>query len=109
MKFLFAAALSFVAGISIAQPKLGNVETGRKMAVEICAECHNVIMSPEIERADAPRSFTAIAKDPVYTPTGLRVFLSSPHNQMPDFIFTREQQNDLIAYLMKMREDLKVE
>ena len=62
--------------------------------------------SPEVERADAPRSFTAIARDPVYTPTSLRVFFSTPHVQMPDFIFTRDQQDDLIAYLMQMREEL---
>lgn len=109
MKILFATALSLTASISFAQPITGDAEVGREMAVEICAECHNVVLSPELERADAPRSFTAIAKDPVYTPTSLRVFFSTPHIQMPDFIFTRQQQDDLIAYLMEMRESLKVE
>ena len=106
MKLLFATALTLLAGAPAAQPFMGDAERGRKMALEICAECHNVLLSPEVERADAPRSFTAIARDPVYTPTSLRVFLSTPHNQMPDFIFTRAQQDDLIAYLMQMREEL---
>ena len=92
--------------LQLRQPLLGNAELGRQMATEICSESHNVVLSPEVERADAPQSFTAIAKDPIYTPLSLRVFFSSPHTQMPDFIFTREKQDDLIAYLMKMREDL---
>ena len=106
MKILSAVALSLVASPTIAQPLLGDPDLGRQMAIEICSECHNVVPSPEVERVDAPRSFTAIAKDPLYTTLSLRVFLSSPHIQMPNFIFTREQQDHLIAYLMKMREDL---
>lgn len=106
MKILLAAALSLTASVSVAQPISGDAEAGRGMAVEICAECHTVVLSPEVERADAPRSFTAIAKDPVYTPTSLRVFFSTPHIQMPDFIFTRQQQDDLIAYLMELRAAL---
>ena len=109
MKILSAAALSLVASATTAQPLLGNAELGRQMSIEICSECHNVVLSPEVERADAPRSFTAIAKDPIYTPLSLRVFFSSPHIQMPDFIFSREQQDHLIAYLMKMREVLSQE
>ncbi len=107
MKFLLAALISLTASLSAAEPILGDAEAGRMMAVEICAECHNVILSPEIERANAPRSFTAIAKDRVYTPTSLRVFFATPHVQMPDFIFTRSQQDDLIAYLMTMRKELE--
>ena len=106
MKFLSTAILLLVSGAASAQPFMGDAEDGRQLAAEICAECHNVVLSPEVERADAPRSFTAIARDPVYTPTALRVFLTTPHNQMPDFIFTREQQDDLIAYFLEMRDKL---
>ncbi len=106
MKLLLSASL-LVAGAAAAQPMLGDAERGRSMAVDICAECHNIELSPETEKADAPRSFTAIARDPVYTYQSLRVFFSTPHVQMPDFIFTREQQDDLIAYLMEMRKDLE--
>ncbi len=107
MKALFALTLTLVASGSLAQPLMGDADAGRLMATEVCAECHNVVLSPEIESVNAPRSFTAIAKDPVYTPNSLRVFLTTPHIQMPDFIFTREQQDDLIAYLMDMRKTLQ--
>ena len=109
MKFLPATALILTASTATGQPLTGDAEMGRTMALEVCADCHNVVLSPEVERADAPRSFTAIAKDPVYTPTSLRVFLTTPHNQMPDYIFTREEQDNLIAYIMQIREKQQAE
>lgn len=108
MKSLLVAGV-LAAGAVNAQPLLGDAERGRDMARTICAECHNIELSPEVEKANAPRSFTAIARDPVYTDQALRVFFSTPHFQMPDFIFTREQQDDLIAYLMEMRKKLEAE
>jgi hypothetical protein len=34
----------------------------------------------------------------------LRVFLQTPHDRMPDLHLSREEIDDLIAYILSMRE-----
>ena len=38
------------------------------------------------------------------TPDKLRAFLTRPHGRMPDLNLSRQDRDDLIAYLLSMRE-----
>ncbi len=40
---------------------------------------------------------------PSTTSMSLRVFLQSPHGNMPDYRLTREQMDDVVAYLLSLR------
>jgi hypothetical protein len=37
------------------------------------------------------------------TPLGLRVFLQTPHGRMPDLHLTRDEVDNLIAYILSLR------
>ena len=52
---------------------------------------------------DAVPSFRAIAAMPSTTALSLRVFLQTPHGRMPDFALSRNETDDVIAYILSLR------
>lgn len=105
MRTLYATLLVAMPLAATAEEMVGNPSEGLHFAREICAACHYV--EPDGPPADElpPRAFSAIAADPKTTVAGLRAFLQSPHMEMPDFILTQEQTDDLIAYILRLRSD----
>ena len=51
-----------------------------------------------------PPSFQSIADLPSTTGISLNVFLHSNHNNMPDFILSSTESNDLIAYILSLKK-----
>jgi len=80
-----------------------HVSTGREVALRWCAECHLVEKGQAQAPSDAVPTFFSIADHPSTTETGLRVFLSSPHGKMPNIMLTREQIDDIIAYILSLK------
>ena len=82
----------------------GDPQKGRALAQQFCAECHAVekrhVHSPN---SQAP-SFTAVASTPGMTAMALNVFFQTPHRTMPNFILKSDQKNDIIAYIMSLKE-----
>jgi mono/diheme cytochrome c family protein len=103
-------ALILTAGVSAAhaQPQLdpayGDPETGREFALQTCALCHLVERGqlPPRRMMIAP-AFRDIANTRAMTPRALRVFLFSPHARMPNLLLTRNEADDVIAYIMTLR------
>jgi hypothetical protein len=48
-------------------------------------------------------TFTAIASMPSTTPIALRVYLQTPHARMPDLHLSRDETDNLIAYILSLR------
>lgn len=95
-----------VAGQAIAQPadEHGDPGTGRAFALQVCTPCHVVSrrqLSPP-RFAVAP-TFEAVANAPTTTASGLHAFLSTPHPTMPNLILSRQEQRDVIAYIMSLK------
>ncbi|MEO1275645.1 MAG: c-type cytochrome [Pseudomonadota bacterium] len=82
----------------------GDVVDGRSYARDVCADCHVVEDSQPRVYAHQARPFERIAKDPKTTELSLRVFLQTPHLSMPDFILTERQTDDVIAYILSLKE-----
>ena len=55
------------------------------------------------DKADPP-SFQSIADLPSTTEISLNVFLHSNHRNMPDFIVSSADSNDLIAYILSLKQ-----
>jgi len=55
------------------------------------------------DKADPP-SFQSIADLPSTTGLSLNVFLHSNHKDMPDFILSRAVSDDLIAYILSLKQ-----
>lgn len=73
----------------------GDPVEGRRMSKRWCASCHAV--GPEGRGSDTAPSFAAIAqrRDVTY----LQAFLSRPHPPMPRVQLSRQEIDDLIAYI----------
>ncbi len=82
----------FVAGPGMAA---GDAADGRATAQRWCANCHAA--EPTGRGADVAPSFATIAqrRDAEY----LRGFLSRPHPPMPPFELSRQDIDDLVAFI----------
>jgi mono/diheme cytochrome c family protein len=82
----------------------GDLERGRALAQQVCAECHAVgpadARSPNVL---APR-FEAVAATPGMTGAALNAFLHTSHRNMPNLILTADQTNGIIAYILSLKK-----
>jgi mono/diheme cytochrome c family protein len=82
---------------------IGNPQRGAELANIVCAECHAVrerqLLSPNLR---AP-TFYEVANTPGMTAAALTVMLTTPHAGMPMFMFTPEQRQDVIGYILSLK------
>ncbi len=81
--------------------RAADAEHGKSLANQWCANCHAV--APNARRAnDQVPSFGEIAKRKDVTADHLRVWLQTPHPNMPNFDLARQSVEDLVAYLRSL-------
>jgi mono/diheme cytochrome c family protein len=100
--FIAAATLAVQSPV-FAQSDDGDPTSGRQLAIRLCSSCHRVLPMTLSDRADPP-SFQSIADLPSTTGISLNVFLHSNHNDMPDFVLSSAVSNDLIAYILSLKQ-----
>jgi cytochrome c len=80
------------------------VEGGHELARAWCTSCHAVEPGETVGPfADVP-TFTAVARQPSTTASALNAFLTTPHGDMPDVKLTDRQLNDIVSYILSLRE-----
>jgi mono/diheme cytochrome c family protein len=93
---LFSAAALF----PVAADAAGDPGSGRAVAERWCASCHAV------ERAgtatDAAPAFVTIAQHASRDPGRLRAWLTAPHPPMPNPGLSRQEIEDVVAYLQQL-------
>lgn len=77
---------------------------GYAFAEQHCAECHRIAPGELASGNFNAPSFQAVANDPAITRTSLKVFLQTPHSRMPDFILTGEQSDQVIDYILNLKQ-----
>lgn len=83
---------------------IGNPARGLEYAQANCAGCHAVLKDEtESPNPDSP-AFAAVAATPGMTRTALSVFLQSPHPTMPNLIVAGEDADNLIAYILSLKD-----
>ena len=86
--------------------EIGNVESGRKLAVQDCRPCHHIGPGSQGPRAhSAAPSFYAVANMASTTPTSLYVFLHTSHPSMPNIRLDKKESDDVIAYILSLRRE----
>jgi mono/diheme cytochrome c family protein len=95
--FILFLAVPFSA---TAQSVGGNPLIGRQTATTLCVPCHQI---GETNRDGAP-SFVDVANMPSTTALSLKVFLRSNHNRMPNLIIPDSDTDDLIAYILDLKQ-----
>jgi len=96
-----AAVLTGFAGL--AQTVSGDPVAGAGFAQEICATCHRVEPGQHGVSLEGAPAFQDVADDPAVTSIALRVFLRSPHEEMPDFMLSETETDDIIAYILSLK------
>lgn len=88
---------------ALAQAEPGDAPTGQRVAATWCANCHQVAPGGPGPASDAAPPFPSIAAMASTTSMSLRVFLQSPHGNMPDYRLSREQMDDVVAYILTLK------
>jgi mono/diheme cytochrome c family protein len=97
------AALAITGGWAAAAgaQDVGDVRAGENFAKRVCAECHAVAPGQVVPAAAPP--FKAIANTPGMTALALAVFLRTSHRTMPNFVIADEDRDNVIAYILSLR------
>jgi cytochrome c len=78
----------------------GDAEAGKELALRWCNSCHIVDQSGR--GPDTAPPFPILARRSPNDRTWLRAWLTDPHPPMPNFNLSREQIDDVVAYLDSM-------
>ena len=75
----------------------GNVQAGKDLVTRSCITCHAPNETRRASDTAPPLSF--LARDNKERPAWIRGWLMDPHPPMPGIMLSRQQINDIIAYL----------
>ena len=78
---------------------LGDPVSGKDIARSSCARCHLVDGG---RTRDAAPPLRAIAREPSWTEDRLAAFLAKPHGGMRGFSVSRQDIDDLVAYIRSL-------
>ncbi|MDR3463009.1 MAG: cytochrome c, partial [Beijerinckiaceae bacterium] len=73
---------------------------GEIIAKRWCAACH-IVASDQKRGADNVPTFESIAKRPGFDKAKLAFFLLDPHPKMPNMSLTRDEAEDIAAYIAR--------
>jgi hypothetical protein len=83
---------------------MGRRRSGRRLepGAHLGSGCH--IVDTSGEETDAAPSFQSIAQDRSKDQAWLRAWLVAPHPRMPDLNLSRDEIDDIIAYLSSLEK-----
>ena len=101
---LISSVLAAMAASSASgQPLVGDVVQGHTLARKICADCHSVEKGQAANNFSPAPAFKAIADTPSTTVVSLRVFLRTPHRNMPNVMLSEFDTDDIIGYILSLK------
>lgn len=105
MKSVFAGALAVMLGATPAAAQGGDAAAGETLAAAECASCHAVTRDAEAKSPEpkAPR-FLDVANMPSTTELSLKVFMRTPHRNMPNLILSPQEIDSVAAYILGLRK-----
>ncbi len=94
--------LTLLAGAAAAQGQQPMAGEGLRVARQWCASCHVVSRDMPPPAADVAPTFPGIAARPTTTETSLRVFLQTPHANMPNWQLSQAELDALVAHILAL-------
>jgi len=83
---------------------VGDARKGRAYAENFCSACHNVLGTDATSPNKQAPPFRSIANTPGMSVTALTVWSRTSHPTMPNFVIAPEDMDDLIAYILSLRD-----
>src|SRR5258708_35142241 len=83
----------------LAAKEIGDAATGRYLAETWCSTCHVVVATPLRGTSTGAPTFAAVARMKSTTRLSLQAFLQTPHSRMPDLHLSRDEIDDVTAYI----------
>ena len=93
--------LAFAAGLIAPAALAADSDNGKRLAERWCASCHVVAPDQKAASADAP-PFESVAHTPGFNAEKLAFFLLEPHPKMPSMSLSRNEANDIAAYIGRL-------
>jgi mono/diheme cytochrome c family protein len=82
----------------------GDPQEGLALAQQVCSECHAIRRGQVRSPNSRSPTFLELATAPGMTAAALLVALTTPHAGMPMFLLTAEQRENVIAYILSLKE-----
>jgi mono/diheme cytochrome c family protein len=95
------SCVAFAASLVASSALAADADNGERLAQRWCSSCHVVAANQQAANADAP-PFGTIAKTFRFSAEKLSFFLLDPHPKMPNMALTRNEANDLAAYIGRL-------
>ena len=80
-----------------------DIANGKVIAQVWCGNCHRVDPADPRGAHDATPSFETIARKKSTTAASLAAFLKTQHGGMPDLTLSRNEIDDVSAYILSLR------
>lgn len=85
---------------------VGNADAGRQLVERSCTTCHGATGTAKATDGAPPLSF--VAQDNKQNPAWIRGWLMDPHPPMPRIMLSRQQIDNIIAYLNALTDETSV-
>ncbi|MDA7948744.1 MAG: cytochrome C [Hyphomicrobiaceae bacterium] len=100
--FVFAAA-TLLPLCATAQEQ-GSTERGLAYARKVCAECHLVADEAGLSPKPEVKTFKQIANTPGMSSIAIGVWMQSEHENMPHIVPEPGELNDVVAYIVSLKD-----
>lgn len=84
---------------------VGDAKSGSDYAQAVCAECHAVKKGQRVSPHERAPAFEVVANSRGMSAMALRVWFQSPHPSMPNLVLREKLADDLVAYIMSLKQD----
>lgn len=103
MKTAIGIAIASLTYMSAAASATGDAAAGSRAAERVCSECHAVSAGAGLSPHPQAPTFQAIANTRGKNEIALKVWFQVPHRSMPEFVLAEQDSEDLIAYILSLK------
>jgi mono/diheme cytochrome c family protein len=102
-RILATFAMSAVASHTALAQEPGDAGKGLAYATQVCAQCHAVRAGDKFSPNLKAPSFEGIANTSGVTGISLAATLHSVHENMPAFVLSMDERDNIIAYILSLK------
>ena len=104
-RILMLSALFATVSYSTSGQEAGDPAKGFIHAQQVCAQCHAIRGGNKLSPNPLAPSFETIANTSGVTGMSLAASLHSTHENMPNFVLSKTDRNNVIAYILSLKRE----